>query len=72
MAYPLKAIYRPEEEALEYARYGLNLYGGRPHGCIYCYNQYRLHRSCNSLLKKAPLENIDAACKIKAALGAVV
>jgi hypothetical protein len=45
MADQLKAIYRPEREALD--------------------------RSCNSLLKKATLENIDAAYKIKTALGAV-
>jgi DNA repair photolyase len=57
---PLKAIYRPNGEALEYAAYGLNLYGGCSHGCKYCYNQYRFRRSCNSLLKKATLENIEA------------
>jgi hypothetical protein len=28
MADHLKAIYRPNGEALEYAPYGLNLYGG--------------------------------------------
>jgi DNA repair photolyase len=64
MADKLKAIYRPNGEALEYAPYGLNLYGGRSHGCIYCYNQYRFHRSCNSLLKKATLENIEADLKV--------
>ena len=56
----LKAIYRPKGEALEYATYGLNLYGGCSHRCRYCYNQYRFHRSCNSLLKKATLENIES------------
>jgi DNA repair photolyase len=56
----LKAIYRPKGEALEYARYGLNLYGGCSHGCRYCYNQYRFRGSCNHPLKKATLENIRA------------
>ena len=56
----LKAIYRPKGEALEYATYGLNLYGGCSHRCRYCYNQYRFHRTCNSLLKKATLENIES------------
>lgn len=64
MADKLKAIYRPNGEALEYAPYGLNLYGGCSHGCIYCYNQYRFHRSCNSLLKKATLENIEDDLKV--------
>ena len=64
MADKLKAIYRPKGEALGYAPYGLNLYGGCSHRCIYCYNQYRFHRSCNSLLKKATLENIEADLKL--------
>jgi DNA repair photolyase len=64
MADKLKAIYRPNGEALEYAPYGLNLYGGCSHGCIYCYNQYRFHRSCKSLLKKATLENVEADLKV--------
>ena len=64
MADKLKAIYRPKGEALEYAPYGLNLYGGCSHLCRYCYNQYRFHRSCNSLLKKATLENIEADLKL--------
>jgi DNA repair photolyase len=56
----LKAIYKPKCEALEYAQYGLNLYGGCSHRCRYCYNQYRFHSSCNKRLKKATLENIRA------------
>lgn len=64
MSDKLKAIYRPKGEALEYAPYGLNLFGGCSHGCIYCYNQYRFHRPCNSLLKKATLENIEADLKL--------
>jgi DNA repair photolyase len=64
MADQLEAIYRPKGEALEYALHGLNLYGGCSHGCIYCYNRFRFHRSCNSLLKKATLENIEANLKL--------
>jgi hypothetical protein len=42
-----------------------------PLKAIYRPKAEALDRSFNSLLKKATLENVEAACKIKAALGAV-
>jgi len=53
MADQLEAIYRPKGEALEYALHGLNLYGGCSHGCIYCYNRFRFHRSLEPVIDPA-------------------
>ncbi len=60
----LKAIYRPKGEALEYAPYGLNLFGGCSHGCRYCYNQFRFNGSCTIPLMKATLKNVESDLKL--------
>lgn len=65
----MKAIYQPRRDALEYARLGLNLYGGCSHECIYCYNQDRFTKACTAQLKKSTLENIRTDLEELAAAG---
>ena len=54
----LKAIYPAKLEAKEYCTYGLNLYGGCSHDCLYCYNKARF-TDPNWRNKKSSLEAIE-------------
>jgi len=54
----MKAIYEASLEAKEYCTYGLNLYGGCSHNCLYCYNKAKFTDS-NYRIKKSSLGNIE-------------
>jgi DNA repair photolyase len=60
----LEAIYKPNGEAFEYARLGLNLYTGCSHKCTYCYNKDRFNGSYDQPRKGASLENIEHDLKV--------
>jgi DNA repair photolyase len=60
---PLKAIYVSGGAAREYAEYSLNLHNGCSHGCLYCYEKGKFTGTCNTRVKKASLENIEADLK---------
>ncbi len=65
----LRAIYKPEGAAREYAELGLNLINGCDFGCLYCYNPDIMRRTREDFrdnpvaIKKSKMDNLARDCK---------